>query len=59
LSRIFQAFESAHPKASTPGLGLGLYIADQIVRAHEGKMRAESTPDHGAAFIVRLPLAPA
>ncbi|MGC4121423.1 MAG: ATP-binding protein [Myxococcales bacterium] len=57
LTRIFDAFESAHP-GPTLGLGLGLHIAAQIVRAHEGTIRAESTPEQGAAFIVVLPLMP-
>ena len=58
LTRIFEAFASAHPDA-TPGLGLGLHIAAQIVRAHDGTIRAESIPARGSSFIVRLPLAPA
>ena len=39
------------------GLGLGLYIARQVVLAHRGTIRVESELGHGATFIVELPLA--
>ncbi|HEY3451304.1 MAG TPA: HAMP domain-containing sensor histidine kinase [Myxococcales bacterium] len=57
LERIFEAFASAR-SGPTPGLGLGLHIAAQIVRAHDGSIRAESEPGRGASFIVRLRLLP-
>ena len=45
-------------KAST-GLGLGLYIAKELVTAHGGKIDATSTAKGGTTFTVRLPrLAP-
>ena len=37
------------------GLGLGLYIVRQIVLAHGGSVVAESTPEQGTVFTVRLP----
>lgn len=37
------------------GLGLGLYIVDQIVRAHGGKIDVESSEDSGTTFRVSLP----
>jgi signal transduction histidine kinase len=40
------------------GLGLGLYIVSEIVRAHHGTIAAESTPD-GTVFRVQLPRHPA
>ena len=40
---------------STPGLGLGLYIAREIVRAHGGEIEVESTEAKGTSFTVRLP----
>lgn len=39
----------------TTGLGLGLYIALQIVLAHGGKLDVTSTDDKGTTFTVRLP----
>jgi signal transduction histidine kinase len=40
------------------GLGLGLYIIDQIVRAHGGSIRAESTATAGTTFTVYWPRHP-
>jgi signal transduction histidine kinase len=55
LARIFERFERA-AAASFGGLGLGLYIARQIVSAHGGEIRVASQPGHGAEFTVELPL---
>jgi chemotaxis family two-component system sensor kinase Cph1 len=41
---------------SSPGTGLGLYIASGIIEAHGGKIRAESSAA-GASFTFTLPLA--
>jgi signal transduction histidine kinase len=37
-------------------MGLGLYIARQIVEAHNGTIAARNLPTTGACFKVRLPL---
>lgn len=55
--RIFDRFFRGAP-IRTSGLGLGLYIARQIVEAHQGRIRVESRPGAGAAFVVELPLKP-
>jgi signal transduction histidine kinase len=55
-ARIFNRFERAVAARHFAGLGLGLYIARQIVDAHGGTIRVESTPESGSRFIVELPL---
>jgi signal transduction histidine kinase len=54
---IFSPFERAVPKEHFGGLGLGLYIADAIVRAHGGSIEVTSPPGEGTTVLVRLPLA--
>jgi signal transduction histidine kinase len=55
-SAIFGRFQRAISGKSISGLGLGLYIARQIIEAHGGSIRVESMPKRGALFIVELPL---
>jgi PAS domain S-box-containing protein len=56
VSRIFDKFERALP-SHYGGLGLGLYIARQLVEAHEGSIELESTVGVGTTFRVSLPTA--
>jgi len=61
LPRIFSRFmrsRSAHG-SGVRGLGLGLYIAKGVVKAHGGRMWAESTPGDTTTFHVTLPTATA
>jgi signal transduction histidine kinase len=37
------------------GTGIGLSICKKIIEKHNGHIRAESTPDKGASFIITLP----
>jgi PAS domain S-box-containing protein len=53
--RIFGRFERAVPSKNYGGLGLGLYIARQVVEAHGGSISVESTPGAGATFRVDMP----
>lgn len=58
LTTIFTRFYQVGQGATRPiqGLGLGLFITQQIVEAHGGTITVESTKGHGATFIIRLPL---
>ncbi|GHG91978.1 PAS domain-containing sensor histidine kinase [Comamonas sp. JC664] len=58
LPHIFDRFMRAVSGRNYGGLGLGLYIAHQVVTAHGGDIQVRSEPGHGSTFSVRLPLAP-
>jgi PAS domain S-box-containing protein len=53
--RLFQPFERGVPAGLIRGLGLGLYIAAQLVEAHHGRISVQSTPGVGSTFVVELP----
>ena len=52
LSTLFDAFTGS---ATSTGLGLGLYIAREIVRAHGGEIDVESSATEGTTFTVNIP----
>jgi signal transduction histidine kinase len=53
---IFERFYQAHADDHRSGLGLGLYIIQQIVAKHDGTITAEFPTDGGTRFVVRLPV---
>jgi PAS domain S-box-containing protein len=55
IERIFQRYEQAISSRAFGGLGLGLYIARQIIEAHGGTIRVESQPGAGSTFTIDLP----
>jgi PAS domain S-box-containing protein len=58
LPRIFDRFERAAEMRHYGGLGLGLYIVREIIKAHDGMVTVRNLPDGGACFTVRLPMLP-
>jgi signal transduction histidine kinase/uncharacterized protein YoaH (UPF0181 family) len=56
VPRLFEPLSGSVPRADkSRGLGLGLFIAAQIVRAHGGRIDVESSEAAGTTFSVRLP----
>jgi PAS domain S-box-containing protein len=52
---IFERFERAKNSQSISGLGLGLFIVRQIIRAHSGTIQVKSTVGKGSTFTVKIP----
>ena len=50
----FRLFDQFYHGQSSSGLGLGLYISQQIVQAHGGIIQAYNRPEGGASFVVSL-----
>lgn len=56
LAQLFQPFSRPLSQVPQQGLGLGLYIANQIALAHGGRMEVLSNEHNGTLFSFRLPL---
>jgi two-component system CheB/CheR fusion protein len=56
-SRIFERFYRVEDKKNmTSGLGMGLYISNEIISNHNGTIDVESEPGQGSTFYFELPL---
>ncbi len=55
---IFDKFYRAEANFPLGGLGLGLFISSEIIKAHKGKLWVESESGKGSTFYVSLPLNP-
>ena len=55
LTHLFEPFVRGKQGGQPQGLGLGLYIASQIAKAHGGVLTATSTPEE-TRFTFRMPL---
>lgn len=60
LPHLFTRFYRTHATHSNriDGLGLGLYIAKNLVEAHGGRIHVDSVPGQTTTFSFSLPLAP-
>lgn len=58
MDRLFRPFSRVRSRqtAEIEGTGLGLYICERIVKAHGGRLWAESEPGKGSTFALSLPL---
>ena len=55
LETLFERFKRGHTHEGISGLGLGLYIAKQVMDAHRGSIIVKSTQGHGSAFTINFP----
>lgn len=56
-TRLFEPFyRGKNPGSSSSGFGLGLYIAQEIIQRHAGRIEVVSAPGQGSTFRVILPL---
>jgi signal transduction histidine kinase len=56
LPYIFERFYRVPGDRSNTGSGLGLYICNQIIMAHRGKIWVESELNQGTTFYIQLPI---
>ncbi|MEW6408684.1 MAG: HAMP domain-containing sensor histidine kinase [Nitrospirota bacterium] len=54
LEKIFDPFYTT--KSDEKGTGLGLFVAREIIKEHEGLIEIDSTIDQGTTFTIKLPL---
>ena len=55
MEHLFRPFFRGKVRRSQQGLGLGLYIASEIAKAHNGTLTAESTKEE-TRFTFAMPL---
>jgi two-component system NtrC family sensor kinase len=54
IDKIFQPFFTTKPTGQ--GTGLGLSLSYDIIKAHGGEIKVNTTEDEGSEFIIELPL---
>ncbi|RYG44971.1 MAG: PAS domain-containing sensor histidine kinase, partial [Chitinophagaceae bacterium] len=57
LEKIFERFYRVQGNSNVSGFGIGLYLSAEIIRRHEGHIRAESELGKGSVFHFSIPLA--
>ncbi|HEY0354908.1 MAG TPA: HAMP domain-containing sensor histidine kinase [Flavisolibacter sp.] len=57
IHNIFQPFYRVEESRATPGFGLGLSLAERIIKLHKGHIRIESKKGHGSLFSIQFPIA--
>ena len=56
LENIFQPFYRVQDQRPTNGFGLGLSLANRIIKLHNGQIHVQSELQKGTLFIVRFPV---
>jgi PAS domain S-box-containing protein len=56
LSYIFERFYRAEKSSNIEGIGLGLFLCQQIIKAHKGYVWAESNEGKGSVFYFSIPI---
>jgi signal transduction histidine kinase len=54
-TRLFELYTRGDRARYMPGLGLGLYLSQEIITAHNGAIGVQSTPGQGSTFWFTLP----
>lgn len=56
--KVFERFYQVSDTKARPfsGMGIGLYLSNEIVKRHHGRIEIHSQPGEGATFLVSLPL---
>ena len=57
LSTIFQPFYRLEENSNTEGFGLGLSLAERIIKLHKGKITVKSKTAVGTTFLIHFPSA--
>lgn len=53
---LIRGADSDHPRKNRTGsIGMGLYIAREVAKSHNGRIDVTSTAEKGTSFIIRLP----
>jgi signal transduction histidine kinase len=56
LENIFQPFYRVQDQRPTDGFGLGLSLANRIIKLHNGQIEVQSEIDKGTIFTIRFPV---
>ncbi len=57
-AHVFDRLWRGAQATQTAGSGIGLAVAAELARAHQGTIEVASEPGRGSRFTVTLPLAP-
>jgi signal transduction histidine kinase len=56
IHRLFDRYYRVEQNSNIAGFGIGLYLSAEIIKAHGGKIWAESQPGKGSRFCFELPI---